>query len=143
MTNLTSYGKVICVFFASIGAMICNFVGGWDMLIYALFLFAGIDYITGLACAWFNKEVNSEKGAKGFFKKLSIFIVIGIAVILDSLIKSGNIDITILGGGPLRTLFILFYLSNEGISIFENFAKMGVKFPDWIIDALEQLKVKK
>lgn len=53
---------------------------------------------------------------------------------------SGNVEINILGGGPLRTLFILFYLSNEGISIFENLARLGVKFPDWAKDVLLQLK---
>jgi toxin secretion/phage lysis holin len=140
MTSLSSFGKMVCAGIAGLGTIICSFLGGWDMLIYALIVFVAIDYILGVACAWLKKQLSSYKGAKGFLKKISIFLVIGIAVVLDGLIASGNVNISILGGGPLRTLFILFYLSNEGISIFENLARLGVPFPDWIKDVLEQLK---
>ena len=106
-------------------------VGGCDGLLIALIAFVVIDYITGMMCAVIDKKLSSEIGFKGIFKKVLIFILVGIANILDvQIIGTGNI---------LRTAVIFFYLSNEGISILENSAHLGLPVPQKLKETLEQL----
>ena len=55
----------------------------------------------------------------------------GIAYIIDSqIIREGN---------AIRMAVIFFYISNEGISILENTAKIGLPIPKKLKDILEQL----
>ena len=104
--------------FATIGGFIGWFWGGCDGLIYALITFVVIDYITGVMCAIVSKNLSSEIGFKGLFRKVLIFMLVGIANV---------IDMQIIGAGSaLRVAVIFFYLSNEGISILENAAFLGV-----------------
>ena len=42
-------------------------------------------------------------------------------------------------GCAIRTAVIFFYVSNEGISIIENAAKIGLPVPKKLIDVLAQL----
>ena len=88
--------------FAVIGGWLGYFLGGCDGLLIALLAFVIADYITGFMCAIVNKKLSSEIGFKGIFKKVLIFILVGIANILD---------VTILGtGSVLRTAIIFFYV---------------------------------
>lgn len=139
-TNLSSLGKFVCMIVASIGGFFTQFIGGWDKLAILLVTLVVIDYITGVASAWVNKELNSHKGRQGILSKICIFLVIGISVIIDDVLIAN--EIIILGQGALRTSFILFYVSNELISVVENLTKLGVPMPDKIKEVLEQLKNK-
>lgn len=139
-TNLSSLGKVVCMLIASLGTLFAKFIGGWDKLAILLVTLVVIDYITGVASAWTNKELNSHKGRQGIISKICIFLVIGIAVVIDDVLIAN--EIIILGEGALRTSFILFYVSNELISVVENLTKLGVPMPEKIKDVLEQLKDK-
>ena len=107
------------------------FLGGMDGFLYALIAFAVIDYITGVMCAIADKKLSSAVGFKGICRKVLIFTLVGI----------GNIvDVYVLGqGGVLRTAVIFFYLSNEGVSLLENAAHLGLPVPDKLKDVLEQL----
>ena len=117
--------------FAAIGGWLGWFLGGCDGLLYALIAFAIIDYTTGVFCAITDHNLSSEIGAKGIFKKVLIFLLVGIGHIIDThVIKSGSV---------LRTAVIFFYLSNEGISIIENAAHLGLPIPEKLKDVLEQL----
>jgi len=115
----------------AVGGFLGWFLGGADGFLYALVVFVGIDYITGVMCAIADKKLSSEIGAKGIFKKVLIFILVGIAHILDTQILGNN--------GALRTATIFFYLSNEGISILENAAHIGLPIPEKLKAVLEQL----
>ena len=118
--------------FAAIGGFIGWFWGGCDGLIYALITFVVIDYITGVMCAIVSKNLSSEIGFKGLFRKVLIFMLVGIANV---------IDMQIIGAGSaLRVAVIFFYLSNEGISILENAAFLGVPIPDELKKVLKQIK---
>ena len=120
--------------FTALGGWLGWFLGGCDGLIYALIAFVVIDYITGLMCAVVNKQLSSEIGFKGIFKKVLIFMLVGVGNIVDNqLIGSGSI---------LRTAVIFFYLSNEGISIIENAGNLGLPIPQKLKDILDQLKDK-
>ena len=122
----------IQVAFSAIGGMLGWFLGGMDGFLYALLAFVILDYITGVMVAAIQKKVSSEVGFKGICKKVLIFILVGMANIVDAQII-GN-------GSAIRTAVIFFYLSNEGVSILENSAIIGLPVPQKLKDVLEQLK---
>ena len=117
--------------FTALGGFIGWFLGGADGFLYALIAFAVIDYITGVLCAISDKNLSSEVGFKGICRKVLIFTLVGI----------GNIvDVYVLGEtGVLRTAVIFFYLSNEGVSLLENAAHLGLPIPEKLKEVLEQL----
>lgn len=117
--------------FTAIGGWLGYFLGGCDGLLYALIAFVVIDYITGVMCAVADKKLSSEVGFKGICRKVLIFLLVGIANVLDmQVIGSGSV---------LRTAVIFFYISNEGVSLLENAAHLGLPVPDRIKTVLEQL----
>jgi len=100
-------------------------------LLYALLAFVIIDYITGIMCAIVDKKLSSSVGFKGICRKVLIFLLVGIAHLLD---------IYVIGtGSVLRTAAIFFYISNEGVSLMENAAHLGLPVPVKIKEVLEQL----
>jgi len=116
---------------AAVGGYIGYFLGGWDGFLYALVAFVVIDYLTGIMVAILEKRLSSEVGFRGIFKKVLIFSLVAVAHIVDSqLIQTGS---------AIRTAVIFFYLSNEGISIIENTAKIGLPIPEKLKTVLEQL----
>lgn len=118
--------------FTAIGGFMGWFLGGLDGFVYALIIFVVVDYITGVLAAIIQKKVSSEIGFKGICKKVLILCLVGLAHILDTqVIKTGSV---------LRTAVIFFYISNEGISVVENAARIGLPVPQKLIDVLEQLK---
>ena len=119
------------VIFAGVGGWLGWFLGGCDGLLYALIAFVVIDYITGVMCAIADKKLSSATGFKGICRKVLIFLLVGIAHILDvNIIGSGSV---------LRTAAVFFYISNEGVSIMENAAHLGLPVPVKLKEVLEQL----
>lgn len=117
--------------FTALGGYIGWFLGGFDGFMYALITFIVIDYVTGLIVAVLEKRLSSEIGFRGIFKKVLIFTFVGIGNIIDVyLLKNGS---------AIRTAVIFFYISNEGISIIENSAKIGLPIPQKLKDVLRQL----
>ena len=117
--------------FTAIGGWLGWFLGGCDGLLYALIAFVTLDYITGIMCAVVDHKLSSEIGFRGIFRKVLIFALVGIGHILDSqVIGSGSV---------LRTAVIFFYISNEGVSLVENAAHLGLPIPEKLKDVLEQL----
>ena len=128
---MKEFWNTIQMVIAGIGGWLGYFLGGCDGLLYALIAFVAIDYITGVMCAVSDKTLSSEVGFKGICRKVLIFLLVGI----------GNIiDVAVLGApGVLRTAVIFFYLSNEGVSLLENAAHLGLPVPEAIKTVLEQL----
>ena len=128
---MKEFWNTIQLIFAAVGGWLGYFLGGCDGLLYALIAFVAIDYITGGMCAISAKTLSSEVGFKGICRKVLIFLLVGI----------GNIiDVQVIGnGGVMRTAVIFFYLSNEGISLIENAAHLGLPVPDKLKAVLEQL----
>ena len=121
----------IQIAFSALGGFVGWFLGGTDGFLYALLVFVIIDYITGILCAVADKTLSSEVGFKGICRKVLIFALVGI----------GNIvDIYVMGeAGILRTAVIFFYLSNEGVSLLENSAHLGLPIPEKLKEVLQQL----
>lgn len=128
---MKEFWNTIQLIFTAVGGWLGYFLGGCDGLLIALVVFAVVDYITGVMCAVADKKLSSEVGFKGICRKVLIFILVGIANILDvQVIGTGSI---------LRTAVIFFYLSNEGVSLLENAGHLGLPIPEKLKLVLEQL----
>ena len=128
---MKDFWNVIQFVFTAVGGWLGYFLGGCDGLLYALIAFVAIDYITGVMCAIADKNLSSEVGFKGICRKVLIFLLVGIAKILDAqVIQTGSV---------LRTAMIFFYISNEGVSLLENAAHLGLPVPEKIKVVLKQL----
>ena len=128
---MKEFWNTIQLIFTAIGGWLGWFLGGCDGLLYALIAFVAIEYITGVMCAVIDHRLSSEVGFKGIFKKVLIFLLVGVANILD---------VQVIGTGcVLRTAVIFFYISNEGVSLLENAAYLGLPVPEKIKTVLEQL----
>ena len=132
MRNIVNVMQYI---FTAIGGVVGWFFGGLDGFLYALITFVVIDYITGVMRAIVDKALSSEIGFKGIFKKVLIFTLVGIGHIIDA---------NIIGdGSTVRTAVIFFYLSNEGLSILENSALLGLPVPEKLKAVFMELKEEK
>ena len=128
---MKEFWNTIQLIFSAVGGWLGYFLGGCDGLLYALIAFVVIDYITGVMCAIISRELSSAVGFKGIFRKVMIFLLVGIANI---------IDVQVIGtGAVLRTAVIFFYISNEGVSLLENAGHLGLPIPEKIKTVLEQL----
>ena len=128
MDNLLNYLKGVV---AIVGTALTWLFGAWDTTLMVLVCFMALDYCTGVIRAFINKEVSSDVGLKGIARKAVIFIVLIVAVLLDRLLNTGT--------WVFRTLICYFYIANEGISLLENCAGLGLPIPDKLKDALAQL----
>ena len=128
---MKEFWNAIQLIFAAVGGWLGWFLGGCDGLLYALLAFVVIDYLTGIMCAVVDRKLSSAVGFKGIFKKVLIFALVGIGHILDAhVIGTGSV---------LRTAIIFFYISNEGVSLLENAAYLGLPIPQKLKSVLEQL----
>lgn len=128
---MKEFWNVIQLAFAAIGGWLGWFLGGCDGLLYVLIAFSVTDYITGVMCAVADRKLSSAIGFRGICRKIIIYLMVGIAHMLDAYVI-GN-------GSVLRTAAIFFYLSNEGVSLVENAAHLGLPVPMKIKKILEQL----
>ncbi len=128
---MKEFWNMVQLVFAAVGGWLGYFLGGCDGLLIALVVFAVVDYITGVMCAVSDKELSSKVGFRGICRKVLIFILVGAANILDAqVIGSGSV---------LRTAVIFLYLSNEGVSLLENAAHLGLPIPKKLKDVLAQI----
>ena len=131
---MKEFWNVIQMVFAALGGWLGYFLGGCDGLLYALLAFVVLDYITGVLCAISDKSLNSNVSFRGLARKILIFAMVGVGHLLDTQILGET--------GVLRTAIIFFYLSNEGLSLVENAAYLGLPVPEKLRAVLEQLHEK-
>lgn len=128
--------------------MIYGFVATIGVAIFGKywFLFAGflllnfVDYLTGYCKAkFYNKNESSAIGAKGIFKKVFYWVVIGVAffvsycfVYMGEIIGINLEFVQLFGWFTLAT-----YLINEIRSILENLVEMKVKVPLFLVNGLD------
>lgn len=129
--------KIIEISVAFCGLIINSvsyFFGGIDNLLIILLIIMFIDYLTGICKAIINKKLNSIVGVKGIIKKFGYLLIVALAVLIDKIIGDTS---------AIRILVIYFFVANEGISILENWALMGLPFPNKLKQIFEQLKDEK
>ena len=128
---MKEFWSVIQMVFAAVGGWLGYFLGGCDGLLYTLLAFVVLDYITGVMCAVADKKLSSEVGFRGICRKVLVFALVGIGHLLDAqVIGTGSV---------MRTAVIFFYISNEGLSLVENAAYLGLPIPGNLQKVLEQI----
>lgn len=130
MIEIEKWFNTVSIVGGIVGGFLCQWLGGWDVIIKALVMLVVLDYVTGVLKASYTKTLSSEVGFKGLIRKIVIFIVIATAVIIQMVV--GNVI-------PLREVTITFFLCNEGISLLEN-ASEFVPIPDKLKNTLIQLR---
>ena len=128
---MKSFWHLIESVFAGVGAWLGYFLGGSDGLLYALLVFVIVDYITGVMCAIEDRTLSSAVGFRGLCRKVLTFLLVGIAQVLDEHILNQP--------GVLRTAVIFWAVANNGLSILENAAHLGLPVPEQLKQVLEQL----
>ena len=128
------WDNVIKSISAALGAVGGFLFGQLNGLFYAVIAMMAIDYITGVVVAVLDKKLSSEVGFRGLVKKLFILVLIAVAHIIDAQVIGT--------GAALMTAVMLFFIANEGISILENAATLGLPIPQKLRDVLEQLRDK-
>ncbi|MDU5494119.1 MAG: phage holin family protein [Clostridium perfringens] len=131
MENIINYIKWGIV---SLGTLFTWIFGAWDIPLITLLVFIFLDYLTGVIKGCKSKELCSNIGLRGITKKGLILVVLLVAVMLDRLPDNGT--------WMFRTLIAYFYIMNEGISILENCAALGVPIPEKLKQALRELNNK-
>lgn len=126
------YDERVNAMIALVGTIFTWLFGAWDTALIVLICFMILDYTTGLTRAGVNQEVSSDVGLKGIARKSVILVVLIVAVLLDRLLNTSS--------WVFRTLVCYFYIANEGISLLENCACLGLPIPEKLKDALAQLK---
>lgn len=124
---------LICNSISVILTIFIYLLGGFDVALQSLLIVIVIDYLTGISSAIYNKELSSKVGLKGILKKFSYLLIVALSVVIDNIVGHS---------GLIRTLVIYFFVSNDGISIIENMAKMNVKLPEKLIEILKQINNK-
>ena len=132
--------NILLVTISAIGGLIVEFLGGVDTMLIALAVFMAVDYVTGLAVALiFHKSkktegggASSKEGFKGIVKKICILLLVGLAHEIDIIV---DVDY-------IRSITIMFFVANEGLSVLENLGLMDVKYPAFLTKALEILRDK-
>lgn len=104
---------------------------GIDTLITTLIIFIVLDYITGVCKGIYRKELNSKKGLKGIIKKIGYLFIIILASLFDKITNKTD--------GTIRTITIYFFISNEAISILENWALMDLPLPKKLLNVFKNL----
>lgn len=117
---------------AGAGTLFTALLGKWDSALQILITFMVLDYITGLLRGAVNQELSSDVGFKGLARKTVILVVLIVAVSLDRLMNTGT--------WVFRTMVSYFYIANEGVSIIENAAALGLPVPDKLKEMLVQLQ---
>ena len=116
---------------AALGGCLGWFIGGMDGLLIALIVMMALDYLTGVMCAVTDRTLSSAVGFRGICKKVLILMLVGVAHVIDTHVIGS--------GSALRGAVICFYLSNEGLSLLENAARVGLPVPEKLKAVLQQL----
>lgn len=129
---MNTIGNIISMILGVFGGILSYFLGGFDEIAKVIVCLSIFDYISGIIAAFYNENISSKVGFKGILKKISMFLIIGVSVLLEKYLSIPAI----------REIVIMFFIGNEGISILENVAETGLKIPEKLRNALLQLNEK-
>lgn len=136
--NILQIKNAVFAALSVVGSTIAQALGGWDAALRVLIGFMVLDYVTGwlVAALWHksgksrNGALSSEAGFKGLIKKGMILALVWMAQLLD----------LAAGSDFVRNAMCLFFIANEGLSVLENTAVMGVPYPAFIKNMLDAMR---
>lgn len=133
--DMSKFKDITRLLFTIFGSCMGFFLGDMDIFIYTLLAFVICDYLSGIIRAGFERKLSSKVGFRGIFKKIMIFIIVGIANLCDKNLVQNQ--------AMIRSAIIFFYIANEGLSILENSLAIGLPIPEKLKILLEQFKEEK
>ncbi|WP_280641576.1 phage holin family protein [Anaerococcus jeddahensis] len=133
--DMSKFKDITRLLFTIFGSCMGFFLGDMDIFIYTLLAFVICDYLSGIIRAGFERKLSSKVGFRGIFKKIMIFIIVGIANLCDKNLVQNQ--------AMIRSAIIFFYIANEGLSILENSIAIGLPIPEKLKILLEQFKEEK
>ena len=133
--DMSKFKDITRLLFTIFGSCMGFFLGDMDIFIYTLLAFVICDYLSGIIRAGFERKLSSKVGFRGIFKKIMIFIIVGIANLCDKNLVQNQ--------AMIRSAIIFFYIANEGLSILENSLAIGLPIPEKLEILLEQFKEEK
>ena len=126
---------------AAVAGAIAGLFGEWNTMLTILIVMMTVDYVSGWIVAWCGKSPKTETGGLsskvgfvGIAKKGFIILLVLVATMLDRAIGNDTF--------VFQSSLVLYYIANEGLSVLENAAILGVPFPDKLRKALETLREK-
>lgn len=123
-------GTILKAIVTALGTTTALIFGGLDLIFKILVLFIILDYVTGFMKGAFTKTLSSSIGWNGLMKKTGIFIAVIVAHQMDRFA----------GTQIVRTAVITFFIANEGVSLTENLAVIGVPIPKIMLKTLKAWK---
>lgn len=124
--------KAAIYFGGGLIAGVAALLGGWDAALKVLVALTVLDYISGVIKGIITKRLSSCAGLSGGLRKISIYLAVALAVLLDDFLGAPGI--------AFRLLTIGYYTAVEGISIIENLIEIGVPAPPFLKEVLIQVK---
>ena len=120
----------------AIGTFCIYIFGGLDIALQCLLVVIALDYITGMIKGYKNAKLDSKVGILGIMKKIGILCLVALAVVIDKATANSGI----IQAGVLRSTVIYYLVANEGLSIIENLADIGILVPEFLKNRLNQMK---
>ena len=121
--------------FSTVGSWLGWAFGELDGFLIALVAFVAIDFFTGMLRSIVEKQLSDTLGLRGVFQKLLIFVMVALAHTMDAQLTHS--------GAAIRTTVLMFYITNEGVSLLDNATAIGLPVPDKLRDILENLHKKR
>jgi toxin secretion/phage lysis holin len=119
---------------AFVGAVSTFLLGGSTAALTFLIVLAIIDYISGVAKAWYTGEWKYREGLVGIARKVFMFLIVSVAHFSDTLMSNGS--------NLVRDAAIYFYIANELLSVIKNVSVLGVSIPPVIKNTIAKFSDK-
>ena len=129
---------------ASAAGVVCSWFGRvWVFILFTV-LAVLFDYATGLLAGRANEGLNSKRAVKGLYKKLGIFLLLGLGLFLDGAINhfTGVDFFELPFDMPIAHIVTAWIVITEAISVCENLQRIGVHIPKWMTKALRKAEGK-
>jgi len=121
---------------------VAGLYGEWTTALTILVTMMCIDYVTGVLVAVSGKSpktegggLSSKVGFVGLARKGFLMLIVLVATMLDKAIGNSSM--------VFQTATVFYYIANEGLSILENADLMGVPFPAFVRERLEEMRERK
>lgn len=133
--------SMTAVLAAALGAL-CSY---WAALVVPLAVLVAVmaaDYVSGMAKAWSAGNLCSKTGLRGIVKKLGYLVLVGVAGVVDWLVRYGlaQVGVEVSFRFLIAAIVIVWLIINELISILENVAELGGPVPPFLQKLLGRLK---
>ncbi len=125
-------GDFVRVGGAAVGGVMAFLFGIGNEAMLALVILTSIDMIAGVAVAATNNAVSAVEMWRGLVRKILLFAVIIVAHFVDVALGTDR--------PVMATAAVLWFTANEGLSIVEHAATLGVPIPPRLVDALARVK---